>query len=318
VWNPVQVRGSRDERVAAIADHQRGRLSRSQLLAVGITRSMIETTLDNGRLSPRHPGVYVLAGTGDVEFARETEALLACPWGTALSHHSAPPLWHLPLDASPTVHVTLPVGAKRRLPGVRAHRTATIDPKKDLRIRHGLPVTSAERLFVDIAGDTPEAQLERLLDDALRRDIVRLPRLKDTIARAGPTRKGAKLLRALIADRERGRGLSRSDTELRLKAHLRQAGIPEPHLNVRFDTYIPDMVWWEQRVIVEVDSWEWHGSRHKFEDDRQRDATLTAHGWTILRFTARQIKEQPMRVVAQIAAALAHGEARRIAARTQP
>jgi very-short-patch-repair endonuclease len=65
------------------------------------------------------------------------------------------------------------------------------------------------------------------------------------------------------------------------------------------------MVWWKQRVIVEVDSWRWHGSRRSFEADRKRDATLIAQGWTILRFTARQIENEPFAVIATIARALA-------------
>jgi very-short-patch-repair endonuclease len=313
VWDPVPIHGSRDERAAAVAGRQRGRVTRAQLLAAGVSRSMIETMLGNGRLEARYPGVYALAGAGDLEFARHTEALLASPPGAVLSHASAAEVWALLRPDSHTVDITLPGTQTPRLPGIRAHRTSTLDPKKDVRIRHGLPVTSPARTFVDIAGDTPEPQLERALDDALARNLLRLTQLRDTLVRAGPTRKGASILKALIADREHGRGLSRSDAELMLGRHLKAAGITEPRLNVSFGTYVPDMVWSDQRVIVEVDSWRWHGGRRKFEDDRQRDATLIAQGWTILRFTARQIEREPYRVIAQIAAALAHGDARRAA-----
>jgi very-short-patch-repair endonuclease len=311
VWDPVPIRGSRDERVAAVASRQRGRVTRAQLLAAGVSRSMIETMLRNGRLQARYPGVYALAGAGDAELARETEALLASPPGAALNHRSATAAWQLLPHDGQIVDVIVPGDTIPRLPGIRAHRSSTLDPKKDVRVRHGLPVTSPARTFVDIAGDTPEPQLERALDDALARNLLRLTQLTDALTRAGPTRKGARRLRALIADREHGRGLSRSDAELILKRLLQAADVPAPDLNANFGRYVPDMVWSEQRVIVEVDSWRWHGGRAKFEDDRRRDATLTAQGWTILRFTARQIEREPYRVIAQIAAALAHGDARR-------
>jgi very-short-patch-repair endonuclease len=307
----VTIRGSRDERIAAIAKRQRGRVSRDQLVAAGITKSVIQTMLRNGSLRRRQRAVFAVGHDAPAEFTAETEALLACPRRAVLSHRSAAALWHLLPPDSRTVDVTLAGTQTPRLPRVQAHRTSTLDMRKDVRTRHGLVVTSAERTLVDIAGDTPEPRLERILDDALQREIARLPRLRDTMTRAGPTRRGARVLKALIADRERGHGLSRSDAELILKRRLRAAGIPEPRLNVSFGHYEPDMVWWEQRVIVEVDSWRWHGDRHKFEADRQRDATLMAQGWTVLRFTARQIEEQPYRVIAQIAAALAHGDARR-------
>src|SRR5947209_8282085 len=91
--DPVSIRGSRERKLAAIAELQRGRASRRQLLAAGITSSMIKTMLGNGRLLRRYPGVYAVGHAAPVEFARETEVLLACPDGALLSHVSAGALW---------------------------------------------------------------------------------------------------------------------------------------------------------------------------------------------------------------------------------
>ena len=49
---------------------------------------------------------------------------------------------------------------------------------------------------------------------------------------------------------------------------------------------------------------EFHRGRRKFESDRRRDATLIAAGWLVLRFTARQIRDQPYTVIARIAQTL--------------
>jgi very-short-patch-repair endonuclease/predicted transcriptional regulator of viral defense system len=305
----LAVQGLADERIAAIAAiaaRQRGRVSRPQLLAAGVSDRMIRTRVDAGRLLARLRGVYAVGHAAAGELTREAEALLACAQPAVLSHSSAVALWQLlPSQTNPRAPVELTVSTRHppRHPGVHAHRTSTL-ARQDTRIERGLPVTSPARTFIDIAGNRTGYELERALDDALQRNLVRLPQLKDTLAR-NPNRKGAGLLRAILADRETGSGLSRSDMELILKRLLRAADIPDPDLNANFGRYQPDMVWWQQRLIVEIDSWRWHGNRRSFETDRKRDATLTTQGWTILRFTARQIENEPYLVIARIAAALA-------------
>jgi very-short-patch-repair endonuclease len=268
---------------------------------------MIETRLRSGRLQRRHQGVYTVGHGARAELTRETEALLACPDGALLSHEAAAALWRLrdPLRDHEPTDVLIPGTQTPRHPGVLAHRTSILDPR-DARIERGLPTTSPARTFVDTAGNRTESELERGLDDALRRNLLRLPQLEEAIDRVGGNRKCAGLLRVIVADRRSGTGLSRSDAELIAKRLITAAELPQPDLNANLGRYEPDMVWWEQRVIVEVDSWDWHGGRWSFEADRKRDATLIADGWIILRFTARQIRREPYRVVAQIAAALAH------------
>jgi very-short-patch-repair endonuclease len=54
------------------------------------------------------------------------------------------------------------------------------------------------------------------------------------------------------------------------------------------------------KLIVEIDGFAYHGDRDAFERDRQRLNILTAAGWTVLRFTWRQIHDDPAAVVAQI------------------
>ena len=61
------------------------------------------------------------------------------------------------------------------------------------------------------------------------------------------------------------------------------------------------MFWPAARLVVEVDGYAYHGNRAAFERDRRKDATLTAAGYTVIRVTWRQIKEEPLAVVALIA-----------------
>ena len=50
-----------------------------------------------------------------------------------------------------------------------------------------------------------------------------------------------------------------------------------------------------EKVIVELDSWEFHKNRIAFETDRERDAETLAHGFITVRMTWERIHVQPDR-----------------------
>jgi very-short-patch-repair endonuclease len=72
---------------------------------------------------------------------------------------------------------------------------------------------------------------------------------------------------------------------------------------VRVNGFVVDFLWRSKRLIVELDGWEAHRSRSAFERDRARDARLNVLGYTVLRFTWRQI-EGDARAVARTVRAL--------------
>ncbi|HYH59643.1 MAG TPA: DUF559 domain-containing protein [Thermoleophilaceae bacterium] len=53
-----------------------------------------------------------------------------------------------------------------------------------------------------------------------------------------------------------------------------------------------DASWPAAKLIVELDSWEFHRTRAAFERDRARDAKLVAAGHRVLRFTWRQLRTE--------------------------
>ena len=55
----------------------------------------------------------------------------------------------------------------------------------------------------------------------------------------------------------------------------------------------PDLVDREHRLVVECDSYEWHGGRKGFLKDVRRYTLLTADGWRVLRFTWDDVMLQP-------------------------
>jgi very-short-patch-repair endonuclease len=64
-------------------------------------------------------------------------------------------------------------------------------------------------------------------------------------------------------------------------------------------------VWPAQRLILECDSWAHHSSPAAFETDRRRDQDQDAEDHDVVRITWTQLHEEPLRLIALIAAKLA-------------
>jgi very-short-patch-repair endonuclease len=67
---------------------------------------------------------------------------------------------------------------------------------------------------------------------------------------------------------------------------------------------MPDAWWPDAGLAVEVDSREWHLSPADWERTMRRHARMTAYGIVVLHFSPRQIRSEPVTVVATIRAAL--------------
>jgi very-short-patch-repair endonuclease len=68
-----------------------------------------------------------------------------------------------------------------------------------------------------------------------------------------------------------------------------------PQLVLSTDHYwaCPDLVDRERRLVVECESYEWHGNRKGFLKDIRRYTLLSADGWTVLRFTWDDVMLRP-------------------------
>jgi very-short-patch-repair endonuclease len=300
-----------DGRIEAIAELQRARVSRGQLLAVEVNASAIDRRLRNGRLEHVHLGVYGLPHTTELWLAAETSALLACGDRAMLSHHTAATLWHLRPGVARPVHVTIP-GA-RGFPApkdVKLHRSRTVDPA-DVRIHEGLPVTSPARTLLDVSATLPDRDVERVLDEgvfALR--IVTLAEINLVLSRAGTHPGRARLAR--VASGHTGSTKTDSPPEERLLGLIRSAGLPGPQIQVYVLGYRLDFLWPELRLAIEVDAYGTHGSPARFETDRRRDARLlTEKGITVIRVTKAAVEQRPFEVIALVARAIGQREAER-------
>ena len=66
------------------------------------------------------------------------------------------------------------------------------------------------------------------------------------------------------------------------------------------DQYEVDCVWWDQKLIVELDGGDYHDTTAARERDPQRDAYLQLKEFRILRITDRRLDQEPAAVMALI------------------
>jgi very-short-patch-repair endonuclease len=88
--------------------------------------------------------------------------------------------------------------------------------------------------------------------------------------------------------------------EQRFLELMREAGLPEPSMNLFVEGYEIDAWWAEQRFGVELDVYETHGSRLSFEEDRERDDQLLHAGIETTRVTGPRLDREPGKVVDSI------------------
>jgi very-short-patch-repair endonuclease len=290
--------------IAMVAARQRGVVTTEQLHAAGFDNAAIKRRCRGGRLHRLHRGVYLVGHSVAPAHAAEIAALLACGPGSVLSHRSAARLWGLPAlrDWSGPIEVTVPGRNPGKKPGMLLYRAYALD-RRDVRRVDGIPTTAPARTLLDLAAILAIDDLEVAYADAHARRLLQPIDLADVLAR-NPGRRGSQPLRSLNA-LALGDGLTRSEAERRMLALLRASALPLPKTNVRVGRFEVDFLWSDQRLIVEVDGYAFHAGRQSFERDRERDATLVASGYVVLRVTWRQLIARRNAVVARIAAALA-------------
>ena len=286
------------------AGAQHGLVTREQLLAAGIPDHVIERRVRNGRLLPIHRGVYQ-AGPVVGSCAREMAAVLACGHESRLSHGSAGVLWELRarVSSDESIELTIPRRDRRRISGIIVHRVSRLEPD-EVTIVNGIPVTTPARTLLDLGECVGLREMEQALARTERKGLVTRGELRAMVDRH-PRHRGARALRRLV-ENDGPAPFTRFPAEEIMLALVRKAGLPAPELNAQLLRYEVDLLWREQRLVVEVDGIAYHGSARAFVQDRRRDAQLIAAGYRVVRFTWKDLTEQPEATLVRIAQALVH------------
>jgi very-short-patch-repair endonuclease len=275
----------------------RGSVTHAALRAAGVSEGAVRHRLRKKRLHIAWDGVYFVGHSDPPRFGREWAALQVGGDKARLFYRTAAVAWaFLPPQVDRTIHLAL--NAQRRdRKGLKFHQVDL--PRDEWRTIHGdIRITTPARTLLDNA-DHPN--LENMVADAIRRELTTREELEALLERHKGER-GTRRLREIL---DVGPLWSASALERRLIDLLRKAELPLPESNLLVGRTKPDLVWREQRVLVELDSRGFHNDWIAGRTDRAKDRARTLQGWTVLRYTAKDLRDHPFRVIAEIAAALA-------------
>jgi len=273
---------SPDRRIGALAARQYGYVTRKQLYGLGLRRRAIEYRITLGRLIAVHRGVYAVGHIPVGPIPRAFAAVLACGERAVLSHGSAATLWGFERYWEMPIEVTAP-GLRRRR-GVVAHRSRVLT-HDDITRELGVPVTTPERTILDIAPRLADKRLTRVINDGRHAGRVHLDALGDVLER-NPTHPGTRRLRPFL---ESPRNPTRSPLEDKFLPFVERFGLPRPVTNTHLFGYEIDVLYPAERVIVELDGYQFHSDRASFRRDRRRDAVMLAEGVLTVRITEDRI-----------------------------
>jgi hypothetical protein len=152
------------------------------------------------------------------------------------------------------------------------------------------------------------ALAERALAQAERLQLYDHRAIEDVIQRSNGHRGTKRLAGAIKGDPAWTRG----ELEARMRRLARDHGLPQPECN----TSTPRPPTPRGRLLLPgapprhgTDGWDTHRTRQAFESDRAEDAALTAAGYTVVRFTWRQLRDDPQTVSDRIQAILGYRSA---------
>ncbi|GAA4727391.1 DUF559 domain-containing protein [Pedococcus ginsenosidimutans] len=247
-------------------------------------------------------GVHLCSDVAPTLVMRALAALTISPPTAVVTHHTAARLWGgVPPDSS-DVHLTVPRSHRPKVSGIRTHRVVRMPTPVT---RRGLPVTSAERTFLDLGRWCDLVDLVVLGDSLVRAGATTPQRLVDAAAEWDGTHQS-------LVRRAAGYVRDRVDSpmESRLRMLLVLAGLPEPVVNIdvvdedgraryRIDLSFPD-----QRLGIEFDGRHHIERQGQWESDLLRREDLESEGWSFVVVLASQVYGDPAGVLSRVAAAM--------------
>lgn len=276
-----------DALIAALAAAQHDRVARWQLRKLALSDKSIDHRLQNGRLYRVRPGVYRLGAARPTHRARWMADVLACGEGAGLGGRSVLELLGVRRPSNRRTVVITSRRGRRKPPGIDLRTSRDVA----FIIWDGIPITPLPRALADAAADLDDEQLEAAYERAITKWDMPPTLIPKRNAR----------LNRLIADHARGTALTDSDLENLFRAMLKRAGLPQPVSNPDIWTgerfYRPDFVWFEHKLIAEID-----GPVHVEQNDadRLREADLAAIGFHVQRFGRLQIIRHQPRILAAL------------------
>jgi Protein of unknown function (DUF559) len=282
----------RDAQIAELAGRQFNRISRQQLIDLGLSKKAIAHRVATGRLVAVEQGVLAIAPVLEDDWGRWMGATLTAP-GSVLSHVSAAAAWGLLSMPRQVECVTRPgSGGPRRHGGVLAFRSSTLDG--DVVTNREVPITSVPRTLLDLARTVGDRALARALREAVRLKLTTLAMLGDRLGHYRGRRGAGRL--ALTIARYAGLPLerARSGAEIGALELLRGANRPLPRLNARIAGEEADLSWPTIKLIIEIDGGPFHLD---VGEDARKERIWKRAGWSVRRISSDDVYERPERLL---------------------
>jgi very-short-patch-repair endonuclease len=224
-------------------------------------------------------------------------AVLAYGTDALLSHLSALALHGLRPDNRAVAEVTVPRARVRSRKGIRAHGCASL-AEADRAAVDGIPCTSLARTVLDCAPRLSHRGVEKAIERAESLRVFDRLDFETLLARARGQRGTALVQAVLEAGREPD--WTENDYEAAVLSLVRSAALTQPICQAPMvlggEPVRIDFLWPVERVALEADSYEFHGTRQAFERDRRRDQLLRLAGYEPVRITWRQLSRHPEQV----------------------
>jgi len=278
------VPGTKDERLAEIAELQAGTITNRQLRDGGMSAKDIKVRLRRGSLrSTPARGVYRVAGAERTWRQDLWVALLAGPEGTLASHVTAAALRGL--IAPPSIpEVTVPREASGRFRGAVVHHAGVSNV--DRARCEGIATTAMGRTLVDCAAVLTQRGLNDLVDAAFGKGLCGYEATVQAWERAGHVRGGARLEEALTPYATGARPGSVGAAHVLRK--ICDWGLPLPlcEYEIRDEhgewLATVDFAWPPWWLLLEYDGGAAHGPR-RWRLDARRQADIERIGWQLER-----------------------------------
>jgi very-short-patch-repair endonuclease len=278
--------------VLALAARQHGLVAFGQMCALGFDDKAIGWRVRRGRLARVHPGVYRVAGAPVTREQRLLAPCLAAGEGSAVSHRSAAHEWGL-AEFPDVIEIVTPRAQWPRLSGVRVHRSHDLR-SHHLTVRHGIPITKPLRTLVDLGQSAPWAVADALETGLANRlfGIKAADAALDEFGRRGRT--GVGIFRRIMDSRALERGIPDGLLEPRMARLMRNHGLPAASFQhwvtpkIRVDFAYPEL-----KIAIEVDGFSTRRTPAALDLSNARQNELVMLGWTVVRFSWKQVVRQP-------------------------
>jgi very-short-patch-repair endonuclease len=283
--------------IAEFARLQHGVVTRRQLIGAGLTPSDIARRRANGRLIQAFPGVYRVGHTAWSLEAEYFAAVAACGDQALLRARSAAHLLGLSRKRPRWPQVVTP--NERRIPGIDARRQRQIHPE-DRYVWRAIPVTSVAATFVDLASSLSLDDLACAFHEAEVRYKLKPQSVAEVLERRPGVAGRANVRKVIEGDAD----VVLSKLERGFLQLLRRERLQLPKTNKRFSRGYVDCHWREQRLVVELDSYRFHHSRHAWKQDHRREQKAHQAGYAFRRYTWDDVFEDPAWMMEELRALL--------------